>query len=479
MAATTNDPFASPDTVQLKGKVTSLTRLSRKAKLLMSLVGVVGVIGIVAMIMTVGDEQPATTTGASGDAANGAKGKEVLMASADALGKDIPDGQAAAVADKLGVDAAPVGGVDVGHLQAASGVVVPRGAVGAASVPATQPTGNVPTVPAVNAGGVAGQPAGATGETREQAEARRAKDERDQKLRDARFAGIESGATGDPAALAAASLASMQAGGANDQISNAVARATAALDSMQGKGAAGPMGGGPFGAGAEQDDVNKQVRKETFLRDGGASSGSTYLQETLKKPLGKYEIKAGWNIPMVLECGINSDLPGQTCARVTENVYDTATGRHLLIPQQTKAIGTYDSRIAVGQSRLLIVWTRLIFPDGTSFVLQGMPGTDGAGNAGFDGDVNNHYAKIFLGAIMMSAISAGAQLSQPQQSQTGNAAPSAGQTLSASLGQQLGQVSSSMINRNMQVQPTITQAPGYRFNITVTKDLLFPAPFGK
>lgn len=471
MGATTNDPFASPDTVQLKGKVTGITRLSRKAKLLMSLVGVVGVIGIVASIMTVGDDQSAPANGAPADAANSNKAKEVSMATADALSKDVPDGQAAAVADKLGVDTSPVGGVDVGNLSG-SAVAVPRTSAGPASAAAAPTNGNVPTVPAVNAAGGAGQPTGAQVETAEQQEARRVKSERDQKAREARLAGIESSAAGDPSALAGGVSPAV-----NDQLSNAVAQASAALNSMQGKG--GQAGGGPFGTGAEQDDVNKQVRKETFLRDAGASSGKTYLQETKQKPLGRYEIKAGWNIPMVLECGINSDLPGQTCARVTENVYDTATGRHLLIPQQTKAIGMYDSRIAVGQSRLLIVWTRLIFPDGSSFVLEGMPGTDAAGNAGFDGDVNNHYARIFLGAAMMSLISAGAQLSQPQQSQVGNTAPSAQQTLAASLGQQLGQVSSAMINRNMQIQPTITQAPGYRFNITLTKDMLFPAPFGK
>lgn len=471
MAATTNDPFASPDTVQLKGKVTGITRLSRKAKLLMSLVGVAAVIGIVASIMTVGDDQSASANGASPGAADSTKAKEVSMATADALSKDVPDGQAAAVADKLGVDVSPVGGVDVGNLSG-NAVAVPRTPSGPASAAAAPTNANVPTVPAVNSSAGAGQPAGAQVETPEQAAARRARDERDQKAREARLAGIESSTAGDPTALAGAASPAV-----NDQLSNAVAQASAALNSMQGKG--GQVGGGPFGTSAEQDDVNKQVRKETFLREAGASSAKTYLQETKQKPLGRYEIKAGWNIPMVLECGINSDLPGQTCARVTENVYDTATGRHLLIPQQTKAIGMYDSRIAVGQSRLLIVWTRLIFPDGSSFVLEGMPGTDAAGNAGFDGDVNNHYARIFLGAAMMSLISAGAQLSQPQQSQVGNAAPSAQQTLAASLGQQLGQVSSAMINRNMQIQPTITQAPGYRFNITLTKDMLFPAPFGK
>ncbi|RWA52426.1 hypothetical protein AU476_17835 [Cupriavidus sp. UYMSc13B] len=267
------------------------------------------------------------------------------------------------------------------------------------------------------------------------------------------------------------------AAASNPQLAGMIAQAQAALDAVGKGGGAGGAGGGLGLAGQqqEQDDINRQARKEAFLRDAGASSKSTYLQEVKQKPLGKYEVKAGWNIPMVLECGINSDLPGQTCARVSENVYDTVTGRYLLIPQGTKAIGMYDSRISFGQSRLLVVWNRLIFPDGSSFVLQGMPATDGAGNAGFDGEVNNHYFRLFAGAAMMSLISAGAQLSQPQQSQTGSNAPSAQQTIAAAMGQQLAQVSGQLISRNMQIQPTITQAPGYRFNITLTKDMLFPA----
>src|SRR5260363_107931 len=141
---------------------------------------------------------------------------------------------------------------------------------------------------------------------------------------------------------------------------------------------------------------------------------SSCLTELKQPPLSPFELKAGWSIPAALECGLNSDFPGQTCARVTENVYDTATGRYLLIPQGTKVIGTYDSQIAYGQQRILVVWNRLIFPDASSLNLNGMPGEDKAGNAGFDAHVNNHYLKVFGSALLMAAFSAGIELTQKQ-----------------------------------------------------------------
>jgi type IV secretion system protein VirB10 len=230
-------------------------------------------------------------------------------------------------------------------------------------------------------------------------------------------------------------------------------------------------------SGIPQDDPNKQIRKELFLKEAGNQSNKDYLGEVKQSPIGKYEIKAGWLIPAVLESGINSDLPGQVCARVRENVYDTRTGKYLLIPQGTKACGVYDSQVAMGQTRILLVWNRLIFEDGSSISLQGMPGADQAGYAGFDGDVDNHYMRIFGNAILMTIISAGAQLSQPQQSANTNTAPSSGQTMAGALGQQLGQVGTAMTQRNMQIQPTIKQAPGYRFNIMVTRDVVFPGAY--
>lgn len=471
MANTTTDPFASPDAVQLKGKVSGITRLSRKAKMLMSMVAILGLGGVMIAIFTASEGDATSSAESAADDTKGAPGG-VQMLEAGTVTKGVPDGQASAKAAELGIDASLGGGVDVSSQQAATPAAQNAGVKAApASAAAASNVPLVPTVPAPNGSGAVPAPAPG-GETPEQTAARRLRDDREDKARRAREAQLESGSAADGAAGVGAASA------ANPQLADLMARAQSALDASQGKGASGSAGAlGLGGQGQEQDDINKQIRKEAFLREAASATKTTYLQQSMQKPIGPYEIKAGWNIPMVLECGINSDLPGQTCARVTENVYDTATGRHMLIPQGTKAIGMYDSRIAFGQSRLLVAWTRLIFPDGSSFVLEGMPGTDAAGNAGFDGDVNNHYGRLFLGAAMLSVISAGAQLSQPQQAQTGTNAPSAQQTIAAAMGQQLAQVSGSLINRNMQIQPTITQAPGYRFNITITKDMLFPKPF--
>src|ERR1039457_4944650 len=118
---------------------------------------------------------------------------------------------------------------------------------------------------------------------------------------------------------------------------------------------------------------------------------------------------AGTVVPCVMTQGINSDLPGQIGCMVSQNVYDTVTGRHLLIPQGTKAIGTYDSRIAYGQSRVLVVSTRLLRPDGSWVSLEGMPGTDLSGYAGLTGAVNNHYLRLISG-VVLGSIGAGARL---------------------------------------------------------------------
>jgi type IV secretion system protein VirB10 len=229
------------------------------------------------------------------------------------------------------------------------------------------------------------------------------------------------------------------------------------------------------GLAQQQDDQNKQGRKEQFLKSNEVSA-KTYLKDGIQPAMSPYEIKAGWAIPAALQCGINSDLPGQTCARVTENVFDSATGRHLLIPQNSRLVGTYDSQIAYGQERILVVWNRLFFPDDTSISLEGMPGSDKAGNAGFDADVNNHYAKVFGSAAFMATFSAAVSLTQ-KQSTSVNGTLTNSQTITQSLGQQLGQTGTAYIQRGMNVQPTLTRKPGYRFNVMVTRDILFPSAY--
>ncbi|EPX9000559.1 TrbI/VirB10 family protein, partial [Campylobacter coli] len=212
-----------------------------------------------------------------------------------------------------------------------------------------------------------------------------------------------------------------------------------------------------------ESGTNKDVQGQQFLsqkKDNG------YLKYVKQKPLSTYEIKAGWNIPAILITGVNSDLPGQILAQVTQNVYDSATGKYLLIPQGTKVVGAYSSNIIYGQSRLLVAWNKLIFPNGDTLNLDGMQGTSQDGYTGFEDQVDNHYFRIFGSAFLLSSISAGIALSD--NSDTNSEKETASDKAIAQAIQQMGQVASEMIRKNMNISPTLKIRPGYKFNIFVT-----------
>jgi type IV secretory pathway VirB10-like protein len=202
------------------------------------------------------------------------------------------------------------------------------------------------------------------------------------------------------------------------------------------------------------------------------------LSATVRGSVSPYEVKAGTIIPGVLLTGVNSDLPGQLVAQVREPVFDTETGQHLLIPQGARLVGLYGHQTVYGQERVLITWKRVIFPNGSSLSLKdGMPGTDALGAAGFQDEVNHHLVRVFGNALLLSVISAGLQLSQIPDFGQGFGGPTAGNVLGAAVGQQLGQTSSELIRRGMNVSPTIEIRPGYAFNAMVTQDIVFPGPY--
>jgi type IV secretory pathway VirB10-like protein len=128
---------------------------------------------------------------------------------------------------------------------------------------------------------------------------------------------------------------------------------------------------------------NGQTAKEAFLEKARSGAKDDYLRSTRTPPLSKYEIKAGWEIPAVMEQGLNSDLPGELKALVAENVFDTATGKYLLIPQGARLVGLYDSHVSYGQNGVQAVWNRIIFPDASTIDLGGMTGQDAQGYSGF------------------------------------------------------------------------------------------------
>lgn len=239
--------------------------------------------------------------------------------------------------------------------------------------------------------------------------------------------------------------------------------ATPALAGAQ-PGIAG-MAGMPAPLSSDQD------HKRAFLATRPA--GDVYHDKTRTPARARLEVKAGTVIPGVMISGINSDLPGQITAQVRENVYDTVTGNHLLIPAGARLIGSYDSSVAIGQNRLLVAWQRVIYPDGSSLSLDTMPGTDAGGTAGIRDKVNNHTGKVFGNALLLSAFSAGVTLSQPR-SRGSFGGYSAREEAAAELGRNLGQLGMEMARRNLSIQPTIEVRPGARFLVMVNRDIILP-----
>jgi type IV secretion system protein VirB10 len=209
--------------------------------------------------------------------------------------------------------------------------------------------------------------------------------------------------------------------------------------------------------------------------EGRSQEDRWRLGSQLQAPRSPYELRAGFVLPAVLISGINSDLPGMVMGQVSQDVFDTATRKWKLIPQGSRLVGQYSSDIAYGQARVLIAWQRIVFPDGKALDLGAMPGADSEGYAGFHDQVNNHYLRIFGSALLMSGVTAGIALSQPESSYYDRR--SARSAMSESLGMQLGQVTAQMIARNMGISPTLEIRPGYRFNVVVTKDLTFSKPY--
>jgi type IV secretory pathway VirB10-like protein len=199
------------------------------------------------------------------------------------------------------------------------------------------------------------------------------------------------------------------------------------------------------------------------------------LNTRLEKPPTPYILRTGWVIPALMLTAMESELPGTITAQVSQDVYDTPMGRYLLIPQGSRLVGEYANSIQYGQSRIFVVWQRIIYPDGSALDIGAFPGADAQGEAGFKDQVDAHYLRLFGSALLMSAITGGISLSQPNQNN--ESAPNAGSTLSAALGQQLGAATAALLERNLSIPPTLKIRQGFNFNVVVTKDLVFEKPY--
>jgi type IV secretory pathway VirB10-like protein len=220
---------------------------------------------------------------------------------------------------------------------------------------------------------------------------------------------------------------------------------------------------------------NGQSRKEAFLANAHKTQIRDYLQSTREAPLSRFEIKAGWEIPAVLEQGLNSDLPGEVKALVTQNVYDTATGMYLLIPQGSRLVGRYDSHISYGQDGLQVAWSRIIYPDASSVDLDGMAGLDAHGNTGLRSDVDHHYRSLIGGMALTSMFNAAFAITQARNQSVLVINPAS--AAEAAVGAEVSETGSQLARRNLNRQPTIRVPAGYKFTVRVNRDILFDAPY--
>ena len=206
-----------------------------------------------------------------------------------------------------------------------------------------------------------------------------------------------------------------------------------------------------------------QAGRRAFMAQ--ASNQRTVSVERLTAPASANIVQAGSVIPAALITGIRSDLPGQITAQVTANVYDSPTGRILLIPQGSRLIGEYDSEVAAGQTRVLLAWDRLILPDGRSLVLERQPGTDGAGFAGLQDRVNQHWGNLFKAAAVSTLLGVGAELGADSEDDLTRALRRGSQDTINQTGQQI-------VRRQLNVPPTLTVRPGHPLRVVLTRDLM-------
>jgi type IV secretion system protein VirB10 len=217
---------------------------------------------------------------------------------------------------------------------------------------------------------------------------------------------------------------------------------------------------------AAATDPTDQTRKLAFLKAGPEKE--IYNPHGEQRPASPYQLLAGTIIAASLVTGLNADLPGFVIAQVTEHVYDTVSGRHLLVPQGSRLIGKYDSVVAYGQERALLVWQRIIRPDGSSIVIDNLPATDTAGYAGLSDTVDLHTWKLLKGIGLATVLGVGSSLAFG----SGSGDSDIIRALRESTGQTTNRAGQRLIERELNVQPTLTVRPGWPLRVIVHKDLI-------
>ncbi|WP_016738611.1 TrbI/VirB10 family protein, partial [Gluconobacter thailandicus] len=210
-----------------------------------------------------------------------------------------------------------------------------------------------------------------------------------------------------------------------------------------------------------------QGGKRAFL--SGQPDRLTTSPDRVMPAASPYVLQAGTVIAGALNTKISSDLPGQITGHVTQNVYDSPTGRFLLIPQGSLLFGAYNSGISFGQQRTQIIWTRLIFPNGSSLVLEKLPGADAIGQSGLSDEVNNHWGQLFKAALVTTLLSVGSEAGTSWNENNLMQAIRSGASNGFSM------VGNRLIDRSLNVQPTLTDRPGLPFTVILNRDLILKA----
>lgn len=222
----------------------------------------------------------------------------------------------------------------------------------------------------------------------------------------------------------------------------------------------------PAATPAESTSAADGASDRRFAFLNGNAGSQTESPDRMEAPPSPYVLQAGVVIPAALITGLRSDLPGEVTAQVTEDVFDSPTGTILLIPQGARLVGQYDAQIAFGQSRALLVWNRLIMPNGRSIVLERQPATDTEGYAGLEDEVDNHWGMLFKAAILSTLLSVGSEAG------TGSSENNLAQAIRQGTSQSFSQVGQQMVGQSLNVQPTIVIRPGFPVNVLVTHDLI-------
>jgi type IV secretion system protein VirB10 len=212
-----------------------------------------------------------------------------------------------------------------------------------------------------------------------------------------------------------------------------------------------------------------QDRQLAFL--GQTPDKRTVAPDRITGPVSPNVLQAGAVIPAALITGIRSDLPGQITAQVTQNVYDSPTGRILLVPQGTRIVGQYDSGVGFGQRRVLMVWNRLIMPDGRSIVLERQPGANAEGYAGLEDGVDFHWGEMFKAAALSTLLAVGAEAGTNQNESN------LVQALRSGASNSINQTGQQIVSRQLGIAPTLTIRPGFPVRVMVTRDLVLE-PYG-